>query len=142
MGWMLGLCILMLLSLGCLAESLPAEAPFIVPTFEPTAAPSPEPTEAPTPAPTAEPMPEPTAAPAAEEKPEQTPEPTVIPKEPAEERKFLLPIDFSKGKTPKKSGYSGDGKTTWSYEDPTISVSIAKGRVKGKVGCDYWVATV
>ncbi len=57
-------------------------------------------------------------------------------------RDTLLPIDFSRGKKPQKSSYSGDLKTTWRYEDPTISVKIETGWIDGTLGCTYWVATV
>lgn len=134
MGWMLSLCILMLLFVGCLAESeiLPEETPVIMLASEPSAVP--------TPAETPSPLPKATPSPAPKDGP--TPASTAIPTEPPAERQYLLPIDFSKGRTPVKSGYSGDGKTVWKYEDPTLSVHITKGRVKGKFGCDYWVATV
>ena len=48
---------------------------------------------------------------------------------------YRLPIDLSGGMPPAASGFS-DG---WSYEDPTIRVSVTKGRVDE---CDYWVADV
>ncbi len=73
--------------------------------------------------------------------PEPTPAPTPEPTEPPM-KETLLPVDFSAGKEPQKSGYSGDKKNTWSYSDPTISVKIETGRIKGIMGCSYWVATI
>ena len=119
------------------AAAEPTPEPTAEPTPEPTAEPTPEPTAEPTPEPTAEPTPEPTPEPTAEPTPEPTPEPTEPPM-----KDTLLPVDFSKGKKPLKNGYSGDGKTTWSYEDPTISVQIETGRIRGTMGCSYWVASV
>ena len=50
-----------------------------------------------------------------------------------------LPIDFSGG-TPLDEALFTD---EWTYEDPSISVSIEKKRaMAGDVDCDYWIATV
>ncbi len=73
--------------------------------------------------------------------PAPTPVPTPVPTEPPM-KDTLLPVDSSRGSKPQKNGYSGDKETTWTYQDPTISVSIIKGRIEGTLGCAYWVATV
>ena len=50
-----------------------------------------------------------------------------------------LPIDFSGGMPLKEEFFTG----TWSYEDPTISVSIVQKRYSGPhYDCDYWVADI
>lgn len=52
-----------------------------------------------------------------------------------------LPIDMTPGLKPNPDGY-GEG---WTYEDPTISVSIEEGVVKTNGvtdKCSYWVATI
>ena len=55
------------------------------------------------------------------------------------EETAALPIDFSGGMPLKNEFFMG----TWSYEDPTISVSIAQKRYSGPhYDCDYWVADI
>ncbi len=50
-----------------------------------------------------------------------------------------LPIDFSGGMPLKDAFFKG----TWTYEDPTISVSIVQKRYSGEHSdCDYWVADI
>lgn len=51
------------------------------------------------------------------------------------DKKYRLPIDFSAGKKPKKSGYTD--KNT--YTDSTITVKTGKGNVHS---CDYWYADI
>lgn len=51
------------------------------------------------------------------------------------DKNYLLPIDFSSGKPPKASGYTGEDR----YEDSTISVSLGKGVWKET---DYWYADI
>ncbi|MBQ9263633.1 MAG: phosphodiester glycosidase family protein [Clostridia bacterium] len=57
------------------------------------------------------------------------------------EKETALPIDFSGGMEPIEANFVED-KNSWSYEDPTISVTIETGRTKGNMGCDYWIATI
>lgn len=55
------------------------------------------------------------------------------------EESTALPIDFSGGMPLKEEFFTG----TWSYQDPTISVSIVKKTYSGKTyNCDYWVADI
>ena len=50
-----------------------------------------------------------------------------------------LPIDFSDGMPLQNQFFTGE----WSYEDPTISVSIVQKRYSGPhYDCDYWVADI
>lgn len=71
---------------------------------------------------------------------ENTPVPETNAIEETDAKTYRLPIDFSAGKQLQKSGFA---KTGWRYQDPTISVEITTGRVKGSVlGCDYWVAHI
>ena len=48
---------------------------------------------------------------------------------------YTLPIDLTGGK-PLNAKYFGKG---WTYEDPTIKVSVKQDRTDG---CDYWVADI
>ena len=48
---------------------------------------------------------------------------------------FTLPLDQSGGMMPEKGCYKGDEL----YEDPTIRVSVEKGRM---FSCDYWMADI
>ena len=139
-----GFCCLLMLALwtGSLAETLPAPETTAIPApseaaeslpdpeAEETAAPAeeaPEATQTPAPDVAATPAPTATAAPAATAAP--TPK-----------KAYRLPIDFSAGKKLQKSGFA---KTGWSYKDPSISVQITTGRIKGSsMGCDYWVAHI
>lgn len=152
-AWLCALCVLGMMAVCGYAEESsssghinvdlnPSEKkPVVISVPHPTASPAPEAASTETPAaPETQPAAE-TPAPTCT--PEPTPVPSPIPTEPPMDRQPLLPIDFSKGKKPVKSGYSGDGKTYWHYEDPTISVSIEQGHAKGAVfGCTYWVATI
>lgn len=57
------------------------------------------------------------------------------------EEAHQLPIDLSPGMKPDPNGYG----EKWTYEDPTISVSIEEGVVQTFVGthqCSYWVASI
>lgn len=47
-----------------------------------------------------------------------------------------LPIDFSGGMPLQEQFFTG----TWKYKDPTISVSVKKGRTADN--CDYWIASI
>ena len=52
-----------------------------------------------------------------------------------------LPIDLTPGLKPDPNGYTD----AWTYEDPTISVTIEEGVVstfEGTGKCSYWVATI
>lgn len=54
---------------------------------------------------------------------------------------YQLPIDLTPGVKPDPNGYTDK----WTYEDPTISVSIEEGVVRTNTGtnkCSYWVATI
>ena len=51
----------------------------------------------------------------------------------------VLPLDFSGGMELKKEYFTG----VWSYEDPTISVSVSRGTASLEKGnCVYWVADI
>ena len=54
---------------------------------------------------------------------------------PARAKAPKLPIDLSGGKPLSESGF-GEG---WTYEDPTIRVSVTQSRWRS---CDYWVADI
>ena len=116
------------------AEATPELTPEVAtePTEEPTPEPTPDASPAPTEKPTAKPTDKPTAKP--------TPKPTATPKPVS---KYALPIDFTAGKPPLKSGFTVN-KNGWSYKDPSISVKVVSGRAKGvtSMGCEYWVATI
>ncbi|MBR6187024.1 MAG: phosphodiester glycosidase family protein [Clostridia bacterium] len=51
----------------------------------------------------------------------------------------VLPLDFSGGMAMDRNGFGGG----WSYEDPTISVSITRNTASlDKGNCVYWVASI
>ncbi len=55
------------------------------------------------------------------------------------EENTKLPIDFSGGMPLQKEFFTGN----WSYEDPTISVSVEQKIYSGPTyNCDYWVAHI
>ena len=50
-----------------------------------------------------------------------------------------LPIDFSAGNEPQADGFKTDTDYDYEYEDPSLHVTVVKGRVSS---CDYWIATI
>ena len=77
----------------------------------------------------------PTEVPTPEPTPEPTPAPPTFPEEDFSDKGYLLPIDFSAGKNPKKSGLIPGT----SYSDSTIQVTVEQ---KDSGTCKYWVGDI